>query len=156
MGTWFTENVLPWLLDQLGVVINPDTAEKRGNTWHVILLLMVIGLSFMLFDAALLTYAENGEKVEAVTRLESAKERIAALEADVHDLEQENKALLKAMSGGPDHRFNNRPAPEEEAPKPAPKVVTTKPKPEPKPVRDGKDEITAIYQRRMTEQINGG
>lgn len=156
MGTWFTENILPWLLDQLGVVINPDTAEKRGNTWHVILLLMVIGLSFMLFDAAQLTYAENGEKIEAVTRLESAKERIAALEDDMHDLEQENKALLKAMSGGPDRRFNNRPAPEEEAPKPAPKVVTAKPKPEPKPVRDGKDEITAIYQRRMTEQINGG
>lgn len=155
MGTWFTENILPWLLDQLGVVINPDTAEKRGNTWHVILLLMVISLAFMLFDAAQLTYAENGEKIEAVTRLESAKERIAALEADVHDLEQENKALLKAMSGGPDHRYNNHTeAPVE--PVPVPKVVTAKPKPQPKPVRDSKDETTAIYQRRMTEQINGG
>ena len=34
---WFTENILPWLLEQLKLVLNPDTAEKRGNSWHVIL-----------------------------------------------------------------------------------------------------------------------
>ncbi len=148
---WFTENILPWLLEQLKLVLNPDTAEKRGNSWHVILLLMVICLSFMLFDAAQMTYAENAEKVEAVTRLESAKERIAALESNLHDLEQENKALLHAVAGGPERRFINTPKPVPEE-----STVTSKPKPVPKPKRDSKDDTTAIYQRRMVDQINGG
>lgn len=149
---WFTENILPWLLEQLKLVLNPDTAEKRGNSWHVILLLMVVCLAFMLFDAAQMTFAENAEKVEAVTRLESAKERITVLEEVLHDLEQENKALLHALASGPERRYIN--TPKETPPKES--TVTSKPKPSPKPTRDSKDDTTAIYQRRMVEQINGG
>ena len=152
MLIWFTENILPWLLERLGLIINPDTAEKRGNSMHVILLLTAAVLGFMLMDATQLTFAENAAKVEAVTRLESTKEKIAELEEDVHDLEQENKALLEALAKGPERRHINGPIAADELPE---KVITSKPTPKPNKKRDSKDETTAIYQRRMIEQING-
>lgn len=93
MMALFSELFVPWLLERLKDVADSERARDGGNSGGVILFLASVLLAALLGFTLVKVYDLQEEKVEAATRLESTREKIADLKKDNDDLKQEIEKL---------------------------------------------------------------
>lgn len=93
MVALFSELFVPWLLERLKDVADSERARDEGKSGGVILFLASVVLASLLGFSLVKVYELQGEKVEAATRLESTREKIADLKKENDDLNKEVEKL---------------------------------------------------------------